>query len=135
MINNKQVNIWRGSDEPPTKFHIWITESITQINPSLTEWVLKLHDGIEWIPFVHNADLAADLVLVLNDILNLQNALTSLENKVYNYTINSKKIKDNPILNAEDLLSARSGVYINENDNVATALMRLDKLFEIQIIE
>ena len=24
MIDNKQINIWRGSSSPPTIYHIWI---------------------------------------------------------------------------------------------------------------
>jgi hypothetical protein len=35
ILLNKQVNVWRGSSEPPTIYHVWISDNQT----------LKLHDG------------------------------------------------------------------------------------------
>lgn len=136
MINNKQVNIWRGDREPPTIYHVWITD----------EWILKLYNGTEWIPFVDNMEVVIQIDALLNrldlleslvnsEVTNIKGRLSPLEEFWNNNTINNKKIKNNPILNAEDLLTAKSGLYVKENDNVADALMKLDKLFDIQIIE
>jgi hypothetical protein len=52
-----------------------------------------------------------------------------------NSTINGHKIKDNPVLTAIDLKAANSGIFINTNDDVSSALMKLDKLLDIEIIE
>lgn len=128
MINNKQVNIWRGDDEPPTIYHIWIKKVILQEEPLVEEWVLNLFDGTTWVPFVNNADVAAQVVVILERLENL-------EEWVNNLTINGKKITDKTLLTAEDINAVTQGKYIKENDNVASALMTLDKLFRTQIIE
>ena len=38
MINNRQVNLWRGNQEPPTIYHIWIKDNNK----------LLLYDGNNW---------------------------------------------------------------------------------------
>ena len=38
MIKNKQVNMWRGSEEPPTIYHVWIKDDLT----------IELYNGSEW---------------------------------------------------------------------------------------
>jgi len=52
-----------------------------------------------------------------------------------NSTINGLNIKDNPVLNATNLKTASSGVFIDENENVSDTLKKLDKLLDIEIIE
>lgn len=47
IILNKQVNVWRGPNEPPTIYHVWISNNQT----------LKLHDGKQWQTFLDNLGL------------------------------------------------------------------------------
>jgi hypothetical protein len=41
MINNRQVNLWRGESAPPTLFHVWITKDnvIKVYDDEKKEWV------------------------------------------------------------------------------------------------
>lgn len=41
LVNNRQVNIWRGSDEPPTIHHVWIRNetSLYLYDSSVEQWV------------------------------------------------------------------------------------------------
>ena len=50
-------------------------------------------------------------------------------------TVNGYKIKNNPILDAMDLKSAKDGVYVNGNDSIAKTLMIVDELLTTRIIE
>ena len=52
-----------------------------------------------------------------------------------NSTVNGYKIKDNPVLDADDLKSAKTGQFIKDDDNVSDALLKLDNLLDIEIIE
>lgn len=129
-LNNKQVSIWRGNDEPPTKYHIWITKFIIRQEPLIEEWILRLFNGVEWVPFINDAEIAAQIGQALEKIAALETRVVDLENN----TINGYLIKDNPILNASDLLTSKSGLYVKENDNVADALMIVDELLKTQEI-
>ena len=48
ILLNKQVNVWRGDQEPPTIYHVWISGSQT----------LKIHDGTQWQTFLDNPGLS-----------------------------------------------------------------------------
>lgn len=118
MINNKQVNIWRGDQEPPTIYHVWIWQDLA----------LKLYNGSEWVTFI-------DDVSIINKINEMVLQIEALENFMNDSTINGYKVKNNPILSALDIKSANTGTFINTNDDVSNALMKLDKLLDIEIIE
>ena len=118
MINNRQVNIWRGNEEPPTIYHVWIYNDLS----------IKLYNGTEWVTFTDNA-------FVIDTLNQLLGRIDELEDFMDNSTINGHKIKDNPVLTAIDLRAANSGIFINTNDDVSSALMKLDKLLDIEIIE
>lgn len=49
MINNRQVNLWRGNQEPPTIYHIWIKDNNK----------LLLYDGNNWKTFLDESAVAA----------------------------------------------------------------------------
>lgn len=49
MINNRQVNLWRGNQEPPTIYHIWIKDNNK----------LLLYDGNIWKTFLDESAVAA----------------------------------------------------------------------------
>lgn len=48
MINNRQVNLWRGNQEPPTIYHIWIKDNNK----------LLLYDGNNWKTFLDESVVA-----------------------------------------------------------------------------
>lgn len=48
MINNRQVNLWRGIQEPPTIYHIWIKDNNK----------LLLYDGNNWKTFLDEPAVA-----------------------------------------------------------------------------
>ena len=116
-FDNKQINVWRGSETPPTNYHMWI----------FTDFTIKLYINGAWTTFIDNASTAKAIIEIIE-------RLDSLEDFRDNVTINSKLVKDSPTLDATDLLSKTSGVYVEENDNVADALTKIDELLTTQII-
>jgi hypothetical protein len=118
MINNRQVNIWRGDEEPPTIYHVWIWKDLS----------LKLYNGTEWVTFIDDLSIIEQLNALLDRVF-------ILEDFRENSTINGYKIKDNPTLDADDLKTASTGTFINADENVSNSLAKLDKLLDIEIIE
>ena len=118
MINNRQVNIWRGDSEPPTIYHIWIESDLA----------LKLYNGEEWVTFIDDTSLIEKINAILERV-------DELENFMDNATVNSYKVKDNPVLDATDLKTVSSGVFIQPNESIADSLLKLSKLLDTQIIE
>ena len=114
MIQNKQVNVWRGSDPPPTLYHIWIKD----------ESKLLLYNGTEWETFIDSTETIG----TINSILS---RLDSIESK----TINNKKIVDNPILSGADIKNTNTGNYISSAQSISDALSVIDNLLTTQIIE
>jgi hypothetical protein len=117
MINNKQVNIWRGTDSPPTEYHVWIREGPTSVR-------LLLFNGVEWVVFLDDAATIARVNELMQNVAEFGNK-----------TINSKQISTNPVLGGEDLLVGQSGAYVSTNDSVTESILTLDSLFQTQIIE
>lgn len=124
MINNKQVNIWRGTDSPPTEYHVWIREGPTSVR-------LLLFNGVEWVVFLDDAATIAKVNELMQNVADLETSVEELGNK----TINSKQISTNPVLDGEDLLVGQSGAYVSMNDSVTESILTLDSLFQTQIIE
>lgn len=60
MINNRQVNLWRGNQEPPTIYHIWIKDN-----------KLLLYDGNNWKTFLDNESAVAAIQETLKKKANL----------------------------------------------------------------
>lgn len=107
MINNRQVNFWRGDKEPPTIYHIWIKDNSKML----------LHNGTEWVVFLDNGDLVSQV------------------NELLNATINNKLIKDSPILYGTDItLGSNSNNFFNKDDTISKSIERLDTLLTTQII-
>lgn len=121
MINNRQVNFWRGDKIPPTIYHIWIKDNSKML----------LFNGSKWIIFLDNAEIV-DVINKFQEALDdMQSQITGLSNK----TINNKSIKDNPVLNGTDLLIATKGHYIQDTDTISATAAKLDKLLTTQIFE
>ena len=113
MIQNKQVNRWRGSDPPPTIYHIWIKD----------ESKLLLYNGTEWVTFIDSTET----IQIIQSILD---RLDSLEG----HTINNKKIVDNPVLSGSDIKNTYSGTFVSNTNSISDALSTIDKLITTQII-
>lgn len=104
FINNRQVNLWRGSNEPPTKYHIWIKDN-----------KLLLYNGEQWIVFVDNFESISDLKKAIE--------------KLSNSTVNGKAIKDNPILTSLDILIGKDLNEFSSKDSIFSILESLDKSY------
>ena len=105
FINNRQVNLWRGSSEPPTKYHIWIKDN-----------KLLLYNGEKWMVFVDNFESLSEI----------QKAIENLSNS----TVNGKPIKDNPVLSSLDILIGQKLNDYAANTNIYTILNDLDSAYQ-----
>lgn len=121
MINNKQVNIWRGSSDPPTIYHIWI----------YNDSEMKIYKDGQWETFLNDQE-------TLNRIIEILDKIDTLEAQVNGLlisTINNKLISSNPVLTGKDILIDKSGTYINSSDSLSNSLISLDVLLSTQIIQ
>ena len=117
IINNRQINIWRGLEPPPTIYHLWL----------YNESELKLYNGTGWVTIVDSINIAERLNELADNIQSIQENFA-------NTTVNGKYIKDNPILNTDDILNTRVGNYI-KNESISNTLNTIDKLLVTQIID
>lgn len=121
MVNNKQVNFWRGDMTPPTIYHIWIKDNSKML----------LYDGEKWIVFLDNKEVIDILNKIQQMLDNMQDKIDEIGNK----TVNKKPIKTNPILNGTDILISAVGNYIVPTETLAQTALRLDNLLNTKIIE
>lgn len=117
IINNKQINIWRGQDFPPTLYHIWL----------YSESELRIFNGTEWVTII-------DSINISDRLSELSNQLNDLTNLFNSAKINNKLIKDNPVLNSDDINNTYNGVFIN-SDSVTENLKTIDNLLVTQILD
>lgn len=121
MVNNKQVNFWRGDMTPPTIYHIWIKDNSKML----------LYDGEKWIVFLDNKEVI-DILNKIQDMLdNIQNQIDDIGNK----TVNKKPIKTNPVLDGTDININGNGNFIVSTESVAQTAIKFDTLLTTQIIE
>ena len=122
MINNKQVNLWRGTDPPPTIYHVWIYKDEQML----------LYNGEEWITFIDDVDTLSKVLELQEDIKLIQKNV----DKVSQSTINNKLIIDNPILDGKDLiLGGNNGKFINNSQTISENIQLLDSILTTLIIE
>ena len=121
IINDKQVNLWRGTSVPPTIYHIWIYND-TQ---------MKVYDGNEWVVFIDDAAT----IEKINQLIERVDALEQNISDLSSATINGKEISTNPILDGRDLKLQQDGMYVDINDSLSTSIINLDTLLSTQIIE
>lgn len=107
IINNRQVNLWRGTNPPPTIYHIWIKDK-----------KLLLNDGNDWVVFIDNFS-------TIEDLAKLKEALSKLEQA----TINGKAITSNPILKSSDIAIGKDLTAFKADDSILAALEALDKQY------
>ena len=121
MVNNKQVNFWRGDMTPPTIYHIWIKDNSKML----------LYDGEKWVVFLDNKEIIDILDKIQEMLDNMQAKIDEIENK----TVNKKPIKTNPVLDGTDILVNATGNYVIPTETLAQTALRLDNLLSTQIIE
>ena len=97
MVNNKQVNFWRGDMTPPTIYHIWIKDNSKML----------LYDGEKWVVFLDNKEIIDILDKIQEMLDNMQAKIDEIGNK----TVNKKPIKTNPVLDGTDILVNATGNY------------------------
>jgi hypothetical protein len=105
---NQQVNIWRGQEDPPTVYHLWI----------YNDNELRLYDGTTWQVFIDSSQT----ISTINSILA---RITSLEG----YTINNKKITTNPVLSGSDI-----NVSVTDEETIDQSISKTKALLTTQII-
>ena len=121
MINNKQINVWRGDQEPPTIYHVWLYNSTK----------LLLHNGTEWVIFIDDAATVTRIDELAEQIENVKQSVSELEQ----HTINHIAISENPVLTGEDIMLNATGSFLTGSDSIAQSLQKLDRLLTTQIIE
>lgn len=121
MVNNRQVNFWRGDMTPPTIYHIWIKDNSKML----------LYDGEKWVVFLDNKEIIGILDKIQEMLDNMQDKIDEIENK----TVNKKPIKTNPVLDGTDILVNATGNYVIPTETLAQTALRLDNLLSTKIIE
>lgn len=121
MINNKQVNLWRGTNPPPTIYHVWIYNN---------EKIL-LYNGEEWVLFVDDIETVNKIIALQKQVDTIQTDL----DQVRKSTVNSKPITENPVLTGEDLLLNKNGQFVNSEQTITKTIQILDSMFQTLIIE
>lgn len=121
MVNNKQVNFWRGDQTPPTIYHIWIKDNSKML----------LYNGLKWVVFLDSKEVIDAIEQFQEQLDKMQQDITTLGNK----TVNKKYIKDNPVLNGDDISHTKNGQYISTSNTLSQSLNILDKLLTTQIFE
>ncbi len=121
MVNNRQVNFWRGDMTPPTIYHIWIKDNSKML----------LYDGEKWVVFLDNKEIIGILDKIQEMLDNVQDKIDEIENK----TVNKKPIKTNPVLDGTDILVNATGNYVIPTETLAQTALRLDNLLSTKIIE
>lgn len=115
MIENKQVNLWRGPDAPPTLYHIWLKNEsqLYRYDEKTKKWELFL-----------------DSTQISQIISNFMDELDAL----IEGSVNGYPIKNNPVLNAADLLVGKNGHYFSEDSNLQQTSQILDELMTTQVL-
>lgn len=116
MIQNKQVNLWRGNKEPPTLYHIWLKDetSLLRYDEELNEWVIFLD--------------SEKITKIISDFMDNIDTLM-------NSSVNGYPIKDNPVLEAKDLKIGEDGNYYKSQNTIKEVIKQFDNLMTTQVYE
>lgn len=121
MVNNKQVNFWRGDVIPPTIYHIWIKDNSKML----------LYDGEKWVVFLDNKEI----IDILDNIQKMLDEMQAKIDEIGNKTVNRKPIKDNPVLDGSDIVINATGNFVVPTESLAQTSLRFDNLLTTKIIE
>lgn len=115
MIENKQVNLWRGPSEPPTLYHIWLKDE-----SQLLRYDEELKD---WVVFLDSTKIYDIISRFMDDL-----------NTILTGSINGHPLSENPVLVAEDLLVGENGNYYKSTNNLKEVAKIFDNLMTTQIL-
>ena len=115
MIENKQVNLWRGPQEPPTLYHIWLKDE-----SQLLRYDEELKD---WVVFLDSSEINKIISRFMDNL-----------NVILSGSINGHPISENPVLKAEDLLVGENGNYFKATNNLKEVAKIFDDLMTTQIL-
>lgn len=121
MVNNRQVNFWRGDTIPPTIYHIWIKDNSKML----------LYNGEKWVIFLDNKEVLD----ILNKIQDMLDSMKEQIDDVGNKTVNKKPIKTNPVLDGTDININDNGNFIVSTETIAQTAIKFDNLMTTKIIE
>lgn len=121
MVNNKQVNFWRGDVVPPTIYHIWIKDNSKML----------LYDGEKWVVFLDNKEI----IDILDNIQKMLDEMQAKIDEIGNKTVNRKPIKGNPVLDGSDIAINATGNFVVPTESLAQTSLRFDNLLTTKIIE
>lgn len=111
MIQNKQVNVWRGTDAPPTLYHLWLKDE-----SQLLRYDDQRHD---WVVFL--------------DSRNLEDKITQFLERLANLSVNGHLILDSPTLDGQDITIKFEGNYLHNGQTVQDSLSTLDALMTTKV--
>ena len=111
MIQNKQVNLWRGNDSPPTLYHIWFKDEsqLLRYDETVKDWVVFLDSG--------------EIVRIISEFLDV----------IDNISVNGHPLTENPVLDGSDLLVGQDGHYIKKENTLQQATLKLDSLLTTKV--
>lgn len=111
MIENKQVNLWRGPDPPPTFYHIWFKDEsqLLRYNEDTKSWEVFLDSG--------------GIVKLIKDFMD----------KIEGLSINGYSLLTSPVLDSSDIALERDGHYIKRNDTLQQVALKLDSLLTTKV--
>lgn len=111
MIQNKQVNLWRGTDPPPTLYHIWFKDEsqLLRYDETIKDWVVFLDSG--------------EIIKLISDFMD----------RIDRLSINGYPLSESPILDASDLLVGQDGHYIKKENTLKQATLKLDSLLTTKV--
>lgn len=113
MIGNKQVNLWRGPDPPPTFYHIWFKDErqLLRYNEDTESWEVFLDSG--------------GIVKLIKDFMD----------RIEELSINGYSLLSSPVLNAQDILLEQDGHYIKKKNTLQQVALKLDSLLTTKVYE
>lgn len=116
MIKNKQVNVWRGDQVPPTLYHLWLKDEtqLLKYDEELKDWIVFLDSN-------QIKKIITDFQSELDDTLNA--------------TINGYPVREGVTLTAADIYVLFSGNYVKQGDSTNEALKKLDQLLTTKVYE
>lgn len=118
IILNKQVNVWRGPNEPPTIYHVWIYDNKT----------LKLHDGQSWKTFLDAPGLSVSIV---NNNVRVSSGETYFDIVTQGNALRVTKNGNNIIFQSNALTTIPTDDYLNWTGE---KLEHVEKLEEGKVI-
>lgn len=116
MIKNKQVNLWRGPEVPPTLYHIWLKDEKQLLRYD--------EDKKDWVVFLDSYEINRVIQNFMDDLDNILDA-----------TINGHPVRENPELVAQDIKIGEDGHYFRSTHSLKEVAKIFDNLMTTYVYE